>query len=468
MPNEIGLIGLGRMGRNLAANMAEHDIAVRGWDPSTGALAQACAANPNLLSCDTVAELVRALTPPRCVMLMVPDGYAVDQCLTELSGDLDKGDVVIDAGNSHYRDMERRQEDLLGQGVDLLGLGVSGGPAGALHGPALMAGGSAAAWQRARPVLESIAAQIDGDLCAAYLGEGGAGHFVKMVHNGIEYAILQILADVFDLLSRGCDLPAGEIAEIFTGLNSGPSAGFLIEASEHIVAARDETGEGFLIDAVDDRAAQNKTGRWAVEVAMEFGVAVPSIAAAVQFRALSADEPRREAQDGGASRPMRSSLASDTVISFIGPGVGCAMASAFAQGFALIDAAEERFGEPLDRRRIASIWRSGCILRGEMVNRIAESLATEPQCPGLLGANGVRPLVAEGIEPLRELAVAAVSIGLPAPGLSTAAGYVNAIGRSPLSTRFIQLHRDYFGGHGFRRTGKDGLVHGPWHEDDNS
>ena len=469
MSDEIGLIGLGRMGRNLAANMMAHDIAVRAWDQSTDVLAELQAVNPDLLLCGDIAELVKGLSPPRCVMLMVPDGDAVEECLAALSDVLEKGDVIIDSGNSHYRDTERRQNVLLNQGLHLLGVGVSGGVDGARHGPSFMGGGPATAWRRAGPILEAIAARAGGEPCAGYLGEGGAGHFVKMVHNGIEYAILQILADVFDLLSQGCGMKAEEVAETFSGLNSGPTAGFLVEASERVVASRDDAGTGFLIDAVDDRAEQKGTGRWAVQAAFDFGVAVPTLSAAVQFRDLSADDRLRGTVELDATGVAhQASLSPGDVNPLIGSAIACAMVSAFAQGFALITAAGEDFGAALDQHRIALLWRSGCILRGEMVNRIAESLAAEPQSLDLLGSDGLRPLVAEGIEPLRELSMAALSIGLPVPGLSTAAGYVDALRRSSLSTRFIQLHRDYFGAHGFRRIRQDVTVHGPWHGDDDS
>jgi len=469
MLDEIGLIGLGRMGRNLAANLMAHDIAVRAWDQSIDGLAELQAVNPDLLLCGDIAELVKALSPPRCVMLMVPDGDAVEECLAALSDVLEKGDVIIDSGNSHYRDTERRQNVLLNQGLYLLGVGISGGVDGARHGPSLMGGGPAAAWRRAGPILETIAANASGKSCAGYLGEGGAGHFVKMVHNGIEYAILQILADVFDLLSQGCAMPAEEVAETFAELNFGPTAGFLVGASERVVASRDDAGSGFLIDAVDDRAEQKGTGRWAVQAALDFGVAVPTLSAAVHFRDLSADDRLRGAVELYATGDAhQASLSPGNVKPLIGSAVACAMVSAFAQGFALITAAEENFGAALDQHRIAQLWRSGCILRGEMVNQIAESLAAEPQSVDLLRSDGLRPLVAEGLEPLRELSMAALSIGLPVPGLSTAAGYVDALRQSSLSTRFIQLHRDYFGAHGFRRIRQDFMVHGPWHRDDDT
>ena len=467
MSDEISLIGLGRMGRNLAANMMEHGIAVQAWDQSANVRTEVGTFLPDLPLSGDIEELTGSLSPPRCVMLMVPSGDAVEQCLTTLSGLLGRGDVIIDCGNSHYHDTERRQDSLSNQGIHLLGLGVSGGLDGARYGPSLMAGGPAAAWQRTGPLLETIAARAEGEPCAGYLGEGGAGHFIKIVHNGIEYAIMQILADVFDVLSQGCGMPAEEIAKTFHALNSGTTAGFLVEASEHVAASRDEAGTGFLVDSVDDRADQKGTGHWAVEAAFDLGVAVPTIAAAVQFRTLSAeDRLRSDAMEDMAGDALHHSLSPDDVIPLIGSAVACAMASAFAQGFSLIGAAKDDFGAKIDRRRVALLWRSGCILRGEMVNGIADSLDREPECFDFLRSDWFQPLVAKGVEPLRDMLTAALSVGLPVPGLSSAAGYVDALSQSRLSTRFIQLQRDYFGDHGFRRIGQDVLVHGPWHRDD--
>jgi 6-phosphogluconate dehydrogenase len=467
MSNEIGLIGLGRMGRNLAANMRERGIVVQAWDHSADVRTKVKAALPDLLLNATIEVLIEALSPPRCVMLVVPSGDAVEQTLTSLSGILREGDVIIEAGNSHYRDTERRQDLLSSQGIHLLGLGVSGGLDGARFGPSLMAGGSAAAWQRADPILETIAARAEGDPCAGYIGEGGAGHFTKIVHNGIEYAIMQILADVFELLSKGCKIPAEEIAKTFHALNAGATAGFLVEASAHVAASRDEAGTGFLVDSVDDSADQKGTGYWAVEAAFDMGVGVPTIAAAVQFRSLSAEDSfRRPAPvDTPGDKPLRS-LSPDDVIPQIGSGVACAMASAFAQGFSIIGGAKDNFGAKINRRRIAQLWRSGCILRGDMVNRIADNQDHEPEGFNLLRSDCLQPLVAKGIEPLREMVRAALSVGLPVPGLSSAAGYVDALNQPRLSTRFIQLQRDYFGDHGFHRIGQDELIHGPWHRDD--
>jgi 6-phosphogluconate dehydrogenase len=466
MSDEIGLIGLGRMGRNLAANFIENGIKVHGWDSSADVRAEVKGVQSGLFSYDDMAGLVAALPPPRCVMVMVPDGDAVEECLAALSGLLEKGDVLIDSGNSHYRDTHRRQLAFSDKGLDLVGLGISGGPGGARHGPSLMAGGPEKAWRRVGPMLETIAARVGDEPCAGLLGGAAAGHFVKMAHNGIEYAVMQILADIHEILSGGCGMAPERIAETFQVLNRGPTAGFLVEAVERVCASSAGPETGFLIDIVDDRADQNKTGRWAVEAAFDLGVAVPTIAAAVQFRTLStADRLERAEQDDAAESPPLQPLAAAGILPLLGPAFALAQAVSFAEGFALMGAAQGCLGHALDKRRIALLWRAGCVLRSEMVNRIAASLEAEPECSGLLGADMFRPLVLEGLEPLRQMCSAAIAAGLPVPGLVSALGYAEALGRKRLSTRLIQMQRDYFGGHGFRLVGQEDLVHGPWHGD---
>jgi len=466
MLSEIGLIGLGRMGRALAANMVGRGVAVRAWDSSKAARDTAGRGEQGIAICDDLAQLIKALAPPRAVMLAVPAGDAVEICLGALSGLLAAGDVIIDAGNSHYRDTERCQKDLAASGVDLVGLGVSGGPDGARLGSSLMAGGSAAAWRRIGPTLEAIAAHTDDGPCAGRLGAGGAGHFVKTVHNGIEYAIMQILADAFEILSQGCGMAAEDIAQAFHDLDTGASAGFLTALSAHVAAARDADGSAFLIDVANDRAGQTGTGRWAVEAALEFGVAVPTVAAAVEFRMLSAhDRLRREARDREATVIRPPALLRGETTPLLAPAIACAMASAFAQGFVLLAAATDRFGEAIDRRRVALIWRAGSILRGNMVDRIADAFADEPARVDLLGSARMRRLMADGITPLRRLAAAAISVGLPVPGLSSAVGYADASGKLRLSTRFVQLQRKRFGGHGFRRVGGEATADDAWRED---
>lgn len=467
MPQEIGLIGLGRIGHNLALNMIENDVSVKAWDHSSKACNKISSNSPRLKISTSIEELIDTLKYPRRVMLLVPSGDSSEQCIIKLSSFLRQGDLIIDSGNAHFRDTERRQGHLASQGIQFLGLGISGGVQGARHGPSIMAGGTISAWKKVSPILEAISARANGSPCAGYIGEGGAGHFIKIVHNGIEYAIMQILADVFELLSKGCGMPADKIAEIFYALNSGATASYLVEASAKISASKEEGGKLFLIDNVDDRAEQKGTGFWAVEAAFEMGVSIPTIAAAVQFRTISNEDrlikiEKKSPPDGDSAPPFLP----EEIVPLISPGIACAISSAYAQGFSLISAAKDNFGVIINRGRVAQIWRSGCILRGEMVNLIADSLHNECGHLNILSSSHLQPLVQEGIIPLRELVKAGLTVGLPLPGLGTAAGYIDSLNQSRLSTRFIQLQRDYFGDHGFRRIGQNAMEHGPWNQDD--
>ncbi|MEE2699406.1 MAG: NADP-dependent phosphogluconate dehydrogenase [Pseudomonadota bacterium] len=466
MVQEIGLIGLGRIGRNLAANLIKHGVSVQAWDKSSETCNEVRALLPNLNLNNDIQNLIRALHHPRCVMLVVPDGDAVDQCINKLSKLLEEGDIIIDSGNSHFRDTEVREKLLLTKGIHFLGIGISGGPQGARCGPSFMVGGQLQTWQVIRPLLESISAQANNTPCAGYVGKGGAGHFIKIVHNGIEYAIMQILADVFELLSKGCDATTDEITKIFQEINKGVTAGFLVEAAAQITNSKIKNSKKFLIDSVDDRAEQKGTGNWAVELAFEMGVSVPTISAAVQFRTLSSQHPPIKKT---INIPMNEGsipvLPIEDIISLLSPGITCAFLSAYAQGFSLIGAAKNRFGTIIDNRHVAQIWGGGCILRSELINLIAKSQDPKIDTPNILQADNIQPLVLGGIAPLRELIKASLSADIPVPGLYSAAAYIDSLNQVKLSTRFIQLQRDYFGSHGFFNEGQKTIKHGPWKKD---
>ena len=467
MSQEIGLIGLGRIGHNLALNMIEHNVSLRAWDHSTNTCNRVRTICPELQISNSIEELIDTLSSPRRIMLLLPSGDNSEQCIKKLSNILEQGDLIIDSGNAHFRDTERRQSRLAKQGIQFLGLGVSGGVQGARNGPSIMAGGTTKAWGEVSPILESISARANGPPCAGYIGEGGAGHFIKIVHNGIEYAVMQILADVFELLYKGCRMHADKIAEIFYTLNSGSTASYLMEASAKVSAIRERGKKAFLIDFVDDRAEQKGTGSWAVEAAFELGVSVPTIAAAVQFRTIS-NEARliKHEKNNPTDNISAPTFLPKEVTPFIKSGIACAIASAYAQGFSLINAARDQFGTTINLCRIAQLWRSGSILRGEMINLIAESLHGESNYANILSTSHIQPLISEGIIPLRELVKTGLSVGLPLPGLSSASEYIDSLNQLQLSTRFIQLQRDYFGNHGFRLIGQDTLENGPWNQDD--
>ncbi|PIW26423.1 MAG: hypothetical protein COW30_15260 [Rhodospirillales bacterium CG15_BIG_FIL_POST_REV_8_21_14_020_66_15] len=456
MNDEIGLIGLGPMGRGLAAAMQSHGIHVRAWEPSPEIRNSPEVTALGIANANGAEDLARGLKPNRIILLMVRSGTPVDDCLAALTPHLSPHDVVIDAGNSHPQDTERRQALLHESGLALMGLGVSGGPSGARRGPALMAGGPLDAWNRTGPVLKRIAARFNGEPCVDRFGAGAAGHYVKMVHNGIEYAVMQALADLHALLTQGCGLAANQVGEIFARMEQSPAAGFLTQIAAEAAAYPDPEGTGFLVDAVDDRAAQNGTGAWSVTAASEAGVAVPSIAAAVDFRTFSANALFRRRAITKAASAGGASLAVGDVGSLAASAMSAVSAASFQQGLALLSHTGDRFGAPLPLCRIVRVWRAGSILQGRMTEELAQALQDESTPPDNPRTRYLDAVAAEGLDALRQLTVFGISAGIPVPGLSTSLAYLDGFGDRPLSTRFVQMLRDRFGEHGFRRL--DGTL----------
>lgn len=461
MHDEIGLIGLGPMGRGLAANMKSQGVHVCAWEPSAQIRSLSQVSALGIALADDAHDLVRSLQPGRIILLMVRSGPAVDACLAALTPHLSPRDVVIDAGNSHPQDTERRQRQLSERNLTLMNIGVSGGPSGARSGPAIMAGGPFEAWDRVRPLLERVSARFDDEPCADHFGTGAAGHFVKLVHNGIEYAVMQALADVHLLLTSACGLPGARAGEIFAELNETPAGGFLTQIAAESAACPDPHGDGLLIDSVDDRAVQNGTGAWSVTAASEAGVAVPSIAAAVGFRAFSANAAFRRRTAPKQTPATDAFPEAAEVSALVAPAISAATAASFQQGFALLSETGNRFGAPLSLCRIARVWRAGSILQGRMTEALATALNNHPPLAGNPRIEHLESVAAQGLEALRRLNVIGITAGLPLPGLNASLTYLDGFGDRPLSTRFIQVLRDRFGAHGFRRLdGSEG--HGPW------
>lgn len=462
MPERIGIVGLGAMGRNLAANFHDHGIRVTAWERDPALRARAGGELDGIGLFDNLAELVDALPQPRRLLLMIASGAPVDSILSELRALVAGGDVIVDGGNSHYRDTARRCAELRDLGIGYLGLGISGGPVGARSGPSIMAGGPLAAWSSVTPVFEPIAARHAGTPCASLLGEGGAGHFVKMVHNGIEYAVMQIIAEIHELLMRAEQGDAERAATRIEGLRTGPADSFLMEITSRVAAAAAAGLDGFDITRVDDAAGQKGTGGWTVEAALELGVAVPTIAAAVMVRNLSASGGLR----GAAQKAETAPAAVGPMPDGFADGMALAFASAFAQGFAVFTAAGDRFGAPLDRACIAATWMAGTILRGAVLTRLSEALRDDPARLDLLDGDG--GFVAAGLAPLRQIVSTATGSGVPVPALASALAYVENLRQPTMSTRLIQLQRDHFGAHGLRDRATGETFHGPWHDDDDA
>ncbi|MEM6673617.1 MAG: NADP-dependent phosphogluconate dehydrogenase [Planctomycetota bacterium] len=460
---DFGMIGLGVMGRNLAFNVIDRGYSVAAWNLEPEMTASAVAESGGALQ-DTasLAELVAGLERPRRMMMMIQAGKPVDIVLEQLLPLLDERDVVIDGGNSWFEDTQRREELAAKSGVRFVGVGVSGGEEGARNGPSLMPGGEDDAYERIRPVLESIAAKTEHGACVTHVGRGGAGHFVKMVHNGIEYADMQFIAEAYHVLSALLGQGPPELAATFEAWNRGPLESFLIEITAAIFRCPDGDG-GWLIDRVLDRAGQKGTGRWTAQVALDLGVSVPSIAAAIDARVLSSEKERRERFSKvltGPANPPSQALSVDDVES----ALYAAKIGAYAQGMELIQRGAQENGWRIEPREIARIWTGGCIIRARFLSDMMAAYERRPDLENLLVDEGIRAAVAERDTAWRRVVGAAVAAGIPVPGMTASLAYFDALRTARLPQNLVQAQRDAFGAHTYQRTDDpDGpAVHSDW------
>ncbi len=462
---EIGLIGLGTMGSMLALNIAEKGFKIAVWNRTTAVthafVAQAGDLAPNLTPTDSLADLVAAIAKPRTIILMVPAGQAVDDQIAALRPLLEKDDLIIDAGNALFHDTNRRAAEALVSGPHFLGIGVSGGEEGARHGPSIMGGGLKADWDRVAPVLTAISAKYQGAPCATYMGEAGAGHFVKSVHNGIEYADMQMIAEVYGVMRDGMGMQASDIGRVFNGWNEGVLQSYLIEISGAVSAAIDPKSGAAMLDVILDRAGQKGTGRWTVIEAQHLAATIPAIEAAVMARNLSARlEERRigEALFGAAPSPLPAGTLTlqDLEQAMIAGKILC-----YAQGFALIGAAAKDFGWAMPLPDIARVWREGCIIRSGMLNDMATAL-TEDAGRNLMMAPLFAGLMKQSHGHLRKVVAAAAVHGLPMPALASGLAWFDMMRTGRSTANMIQAQRDFFGAHGFERIDGGSGHHGPW------
>ena len=457
----IGLIGLGTMGAALAQNIAEKSFPIAVWNRTTQVTRQFHAGAGDLadriVPTETLADLVDAIAAPRIIVLMVPAGQPVDDQLAALSPLLAAEDLVIDAGNADFHSTTLRTD--AGLPFGFMGIGVSGGEDGARHGPSIMAGGTRAQWDLVQPILTAIAARAeDGTPCAAWMGPQGAGHFVKMVHNGIEYADMQMIAEIYGLMRDGMAMDAGAISRVFAGWNDGALRSYLIEITASVTATDDPHTCRPLVDMIVDRAGQKGTGRWTAIEAQHLAAPIPVIEAAVMARNVSAQpDQRRAAEDrfGAAPTPCRLDIAT-LEQALIAGKILC-----YAQGFAMISAGSGMFGWSLPLPQIARIWRAGCIIRSTMLNDMARALDDYPDRNLVLA-----PLFADRIEAalpaLRRVVSQGIAAGHPLPALAGGLMWVDMIRTARGTANLIQAQRDFFGAHGFSRI--DGIddSHGPW------
>ncbi|MFN7010860.1 MAG: NADP-dependent phosphogluconate dehydrogenase [Allorhizobium sp.] len=465
---EIGLIGLGVMGANLSLNIAEKGsrIAVFNRTPSRTAefVAEAGALADRIVGCETIEAFVAAVRPPRPIIIMIKAGEPVDQQIEALRPLLSAGDIVIDAGNANFRDTMARFERLKDTGLTFIGMGVSGGEEGARHGPSIMVGGTPQSYARVQTVLNSIAARYEGEPCCAWLGENGAGHFVKTIHNGIEYADMQMIAEIYGVLRDGLNKSAGEIGAVFGEWNKGRLNSYLIEITEKVLATADPESGRPIVDMILDRAGQKGTGKWSVIEAQQMGVPATAIEAAVAARSLSAMKAEREAAEAifGAGRSALPLADGPGLMKDLELALFAAKIAAYAQGFAVMAEASRAFGWSLPMPTIARIWRAGCIIRSQFLDEITKAFTEQPDVANLIVTPAFSAMVAESLPSLRRIVAAAVSAGIPVPALSSALSYFDAYRQARGTANLIQAQRDFFGAHGFDRIDGLPIHHGPW------
>jgi 6-phosphogluconate dehydrogenase len=463
---QIGVTGLAVMGRNLARNLARNGFTValhNRTNARTDDLVEKHGDEGNFVPSHSLEEFVAALEKPRAMIIMVKAGDPTDAVIEELAPLLDEGDIIIDCGNAHYADTRRREESLKERGLHFVGSGVSGGEEGALLGPSIMPGGSPESYQKLGPIFEKIAAQVDGTPCCVHVGPDGAGHFVKMVHNGIEYADMQLIAEAYDLLRSGLDATPGEIAEIFKSWNEGDLESFLIEITADVLAQVDaETGQPF-IDIVLDQAEQKGTGRWTVQSALDLGIPITGIAEATFARSLSGHaDQRADARKAFGGENEWKVGDRDAFIEDVRKALYASKVVAYAQGFDHIEAGSKEYDWNVDRGAMATIWRGGCIIRARFLNRIVEAYDADPSLTSLLVAPYFADAVKNGVDSWRRVVADAATAGVPTPAFSSSLAYYDGLRRERLPAALIQGLRDNFGAHTYLRVDKPGAFHTEW------
>jgi len=464
----IGIVGLGVMGQMLALNMERNGYMVAGYDLDEEKVETFNnREGKDLIGCMTMDAFLDALQKPRRIMMMVPSGAPVDSVINSLKDHLEPDDLLIDGGNSHFKDTERRAEMLEEMGVRYIGTGVSGGEYGALWGPSIMPGGQPEAWELVQPILEDIAAKVDGEPCVTYIGPRGAGHYVKMVHNGIEYGDMQLICEVYDVLHRGVGLSASELHKIFAEWNEGELESYLIEITRDIFGEIDEKTGKPLLDVILDEAKQKGTGKWTSQDALDVGAPTPTINAAVEARIISALKDERVAASEQLFGPepvfdQEIDGDIDAFVDLMRDALFAAKICSYAQGFGLLRIASEEYDYDLDYGDIAKIWRGGCIIRAAFLEDIREAFASEPDLVNLL----MSPLFGQAVEDrqdaMRAVVTYAVANGIPVPALASALAYFDGYRTARLPANLIQAQRDYFGAHTYRRLDREGSFHTEW------
>ncbi|HEX4630778.1 MAG TPA: NADP-dependent phosphogluconate dehydrogenase [Chthoniobacterales bacterium] len=468
---DIGLIGLAVMGENLVLNMESKgfNVAVfnRTWEV-TEKFAAERAKGKNIQPSRTVEELIGALQKPRKLMMMIKAGKPVDMVIGEVAPLLEKGDVLIDGGNSLFTDTQRRCKDLEGKGIHYVGMGVSGGEEGALKGPSLMPGGSRDSWEIIAPIFRKIAAQVDGEPCCRYMGPDGAGHYVKMVHNGIEYGDMQLICEAYAIMKDVLGLDANELAEIFTDWNKGDLDSYLIEITSKIFRKKDpETGKP-LVDVILDKAGQKGTGLWTLQSAIAISVVISTINAAVEARVISSRKEDRVASSKILPQANPKEFKGDRkqLIEAVRQALYASKIVSYAQGMELLGAASHQYSWDLNFGDIATIWRGGCIIRAKFLNRIVEAYNRDPALHNLMLDSYFRDIIASTQDNWRVAVSNAVEHGVAVPAFSASLAYFDSYRSARLPSNLLQAQRDFFGAHTYERTDRPGVFHTEWMESD--
>ncbi|WP_322073670.1 NADP-dependent phosphogluconate dehydrogenase [Burkholderia cepacia] len=464
----IGVIGLAVMGRNLALNIESRGYAVSVYNRSREKTDELIAEFPgrNLVPTYTLEEFVASLETPRRILMMVKAGEATDATIASLKPLLEKGDVLIDGGNTHFTDTIRRNQELAQSGLHFIGTGVSGGEEGALRGPSIMPGGQRDAYDLVEPILKQIAAKApsDGEPCVAYMGPDGAGHYVKMVHNGIEYGDMQLIAESYSVLKDVAGLTNDELGAVYTEWNQGELDSYLIEITSKIFGKKDEETGKHLVDVILDRAAQKGTGKWTSQNALDLGVPLPLITESVFARVLSSLKTERVAASKILSGPAVAPFDGDRAafVEAVRRALYLSKVISYAQGFAQLRTASEEYGWNLDLGTIAKIFRAGCIIRARFLQKITDAYAKDPALANLLLDPYFKDIAANYQASLRDVVVAAVKAGVPVPAFASAVAYFDSYRSERLPANLVQAQRDFFGAHTFERTDKPGSFHANW------
>ncbi len=454
----LGILGLGVMGRSLAQNFTRNGYLPIGYD-----LEPDLTADSDVKFAESLDELVGVLTPPRTIILMVPAGAPVDLAIDSLMPYLQKGDLIIDGGNSHFTDTERRVKELKQQGIHFIGMGISGGEMGALWGPSLMPGGSQEAWSRVRATFEAVAAKTeDGEPCVTWMGSGGAGHYVKMVHNGIEYGEMQLIAEIYDLLHRGAGFSNSELADIFTEWNTRELRSYLVEITANILMHIDQESGQSLVDLILDEAAQKGTGKWISQNAFDIGAATPTINAAVESRFLSTLKVERVKAARLYGEAGIFSGDKEALVEAAEQALYASKILTFAQGLSLMKMASQEYSWNFNLAQIVPVWRAGCIIRSSLLDKITRAYRGNPDLPNLLLDEAFVQAVDSRQAAWRHVVQTAVGLGIPMMATCASLAYFDAYKSEVLPANLIQAQRDYFGAHTYRRLDREGVFHTKW------